>query len=567
MKTRKSILNRLFFHQVLLFPLIILAANGSIFPQMQQMQKVDIDAEKHPNHYILLIDASGSIVSNEAKAQKYREILTVELLNHLFRDGFGQSIPSFNPEEDLLSLFRFGIVSQEYDNPYRYLADYDLLTDFVKPRLIRQKGISQTNLENLIWPGDFYKLTILAWAKPLALAALSRSNFDGVSNRVFLIMVHDGLLNDGTLGDEIKMAESWSNQDKLGDVKKMIDLINANYIFSDGKGQTSWAWNKRINVNGEPIFLEAYEVVSIHQDKWITQLKNLDPNLFTKLSFHWTKESGNQPEGYLKVNVNDKFLKSLENPKTTAALIFVHDDNEKHLQSGFGSIIKFPIVFSHPLDCKPMECQVQLDIPFSMPFRLEDKLLGKRNMIYHYYGKVETPIPFHCSVNYVINWILFVLGVLILLAVSLWFYYFRFYRFPIQIRFPGLSFPISVKRNTNISGGTPVHPNAGMPAFSIHLPNQWIQFILLRKAKINLNHEDDEHNKKKETGGEIYWAVKEGKLDAIELPVKHKKITVWWKTIPKEPMDIIIEYSQGKHRSEIQLYFPKGISEVGGGEK
>ncbi|MCU0290328.1 MAG: hypothetical protein MUF15_28600 [Acidobacteria bacterium] len=433
MKTRKSILNRLFFRQVLLFSLIIFAANGVIFPQMQ---KIEIDAEKHANHYILLIDASGSIVSNEAKVQKYKEILTVELLNHLYRDGFGQSIPPFNPEEDLLSLFRFGIVPQGYDQPYQYLANYDLLTDFVKPRLIRQKGISQTDLENLIWPGDFYKLTILAWVKPLALAALSRSNFDGNSNRVFLIMVHDGILNDGTLRDEIKMAESWSNQDKLGDVKKVINQINANYMFSDGKGQNSWAWNERLTANAEPIFLEAYEVISISQGNWIDQLKNLNP--LAQLNFHWTKESGNQPEGYLKVNVDDQFLKLLDNPKTTAALTFIHTGNEKHLQSEFGSILKFPVIFSHPLDCKPMECRVQLDIPFS----LEDKLLGKRNMIYHYYGKVETPMPFRCSVNYIINRVILVSVIVIMLAVSCWFCYFRFYIFPIKISFPGLSFPM-----------------------------------------------------------------------------------------------------------------------------
>ncbi|MCU0290329.1 MAG: hypothetical protein MUF15_28605 [Acidobacteria bacterium] len=85
----------------------------------------------------------------------------------------------------------------------------------------------------------------------------------------------------------------------------------------------------------------------------------------------------------------------------------------------------------------------------------------------------------------------------------------------------------------------------------------------MRKARINLNTEDEEKKGTKETDSKIYWVEKEKQLVVIELPVMYKKINIWWKTIPKESMGFTIDYSQGKHKSKIQLYFPNGISEGG----
>jgi hypothetical protein len=102
-----------------------------------------------------------------------------------------------------------------------------------------------------------------------------------------------------------------------------------------------------------------------------------------------------------------------------------------------------------------------------------------------------------------------------------------------------------------------------MPAFTIRLPHKWIQYILLRKARINLKNEDEEKKKKKQIKGKICWIENGEKLETIELPVEHKKLNIWWTAVPKEPTDITIDFSQEKHRSEIQLYFPKGIS-IGG---
>lgn len=554
MKIKRSIFKKLLFLYFFLVLAVLLIAGNTESPELVTVQ------ERH-NHYILLIDASGSTVSNSVKVDKYKEVLMEHLPVYLYGNGFGTSIPRFNPEEDLLSIFYFGIVPQGYDRPYRYLANYDILRDFARARMIRQKGISQERLSEIIWPGEFFKLTILAWAKPLALARLlRRSNFSDVSNRVFLIMIHNGILNESTIREEITMVENWGNQVRLPEVKKAIDFISDNYMFSDCKGKSTWAWNKRFTANNEPIFLEAYQIVSKTQEEWKSNLEKFKNEDIAQLDFKWTKESGNKPEGYLQVKVDEQFFKFIDNLNDTASLTFTHKDYKKVQSLEFKPGLKLPVIFSAPLACQPMRCQTQLDIPITQ----QDNLLGTRTLYYHYRGSVETPLPFHCSFISVVNRVGIVLAILIFLFACLWFYYYRFYTFSIKVRFPGLSFPIHVKRNKDTAGGTPVHPKPGMPAFSIRLHNRFIQFVILRKAKISLDHREKD-SKKEDSKNNLYWVNNGKKLEVIKLPVKKRKINIWWEKIPTKPTGLTINISKNKHNSKIRLNFPKGIST--GGEK
>src|SRR5258708_5026361 len=67
------------------------------------------DGEKHPYgvHFILLVDDSGDM-------RGYKDQIVRDLPEFLFKgitsfDGSGQSLPSFNPSADRLSLVFFGI--------------------------------------------------------------------------------------------------------------------------------------------------------------------------------------------------------------------------------------------------------------------------------------------------------------------------------------------------------------------------------------------------------------------------------------------------------------------------
>jgi hypothetical protein len=521
--------------------------NQKIVPQR-------IKIPDHPNHYVLLIDSSASAVSNSVKFQKYKEILTITLIQHLYHDGFEGSIPRFVPDEDILTLMHFGIVPKGYSEPYRYLKNYDLLTDFTQTIMVRQRGVSQNRLKETIFPEEYPRLTILAWAKPLALNKLLKDHFTGPCSRVFLIMVHDGIVNDGTLKDEITMAENWSNQEKLAEVKTALGFINENYMFSNGKGEPGTTWTDRITVQGQPYFIEVYEVVSKKQLEWESQLKKFNP--FSGFTFSWERERGENPAGILNVNISGSFLDVMNKSGSTvsACLTFICRNDREQSQLRLSPLMKFPVTLSSSLPCESLNCRVVIDI--SVP--QQDALLGQRTLHYHAEAEdaVKTPIPISCTVMYWVRTIAIILGIVffsILLAWTLiWMYIYCHRKTHIKIKFPGLSFPIQIKRNADMQGETPVHPTKSMPAFTLLLPGWFKQHLLYSRVTISLD--DSNQNR-------LYWQNGSKKTTVIKLPVKTKKINAWWNSVPPAPTDIIINFSQGNQKSKIQLYFPAGITE------
>src|SRR5262245_44456670 len=63
---------------------------------------------EHPNHYVVLVDSSGSAVSPRTKREIFERTLTQELIPRLYEGGFGEVVPAFSPDRDLLTLLHFG---------------------------------------------------------------------------------------------------------------------------------------------------------------------------------------------------------------------------------------------------------------------------------------------------------------------------------------------------------------------------------------------------------------------------------------------------------------------------
>ena len=533
------------------FPAFLIMA---LFVVNSQVVPQSVDIPEHPNHYILLIDSSASTVSSQTEFSKYREILTETLLQRLYRDGFGNSIPRYNPAEDMLSLLHFGIVPKGKTPPYSYLADYDLLEDFVQRRITREKDISESYLKTIIMPEDFFRLTILIWAKSLALNELLKDEFSGPCSRVFLIMVHDGVVNDGTIREEINLAEKWSNRDRLPQVKAAIQFIDKNYMFSNGSGQTGCAWEKTISVQGNPYFMEAYEVVSRKQKEWESRLLNLSP--FDRSTFSWERERGENPAGVLRVNISKPFLDLFTGNDTeaSASLAFTCRNDREVKSIELNPLINFSMIMSEPLPCQPLNGKMNLTLSISQ----QENLLGKRTLGYRADKEIETPLPTICTVTYWVRTVATIGGILIfsILVVWLfvWMYIYSQKKTHLKIKFPGLSFPIRIDRNKTMEGTTPIHPIPSVPAFTLLLPARWKQSLLYSRAVISL-----------ESGSDSRLYLQNGSLrtGSIQLPIKTKKINAWWNAVPPEPINITVTFSQGKQKSEIHLYFPAGISDGG----
>src|SRR4051794_5576159 len=159
----------------------------------------------HPNHYILVVDASFSTVETPRRAEAYRWLLEERLPEILTSEGFG-GIPPAVPGRDFITLVTFGIVLPKYDyrEAYRHLHEYSFQRDFIHPIFVYQP-FSPEQLRAVIWPRQFYQLTVLLWAKKLAVASLPAMP-DAAVNRTFVIELDDGEPNEGVVQKEKQMA-------------------------------------------------------------------------------------------------------------------------------------------------------------------------------------------------------------------------------------------------------------------------------------------------------------------------------------------------------------------------
>ncbi len=247
--------------------------------------------QDHPNHYILLIDASGSAMASKApKGQIYRSLLEETLLTHVYETGFGEVVPPMDSAHDVLTLLDFGIVTGSAHNAYSRLRDYDLLKDFIHPVTIRQQNLSRRALLEIIKPSDTYRYTILSWAKQLALATLQPSQ-GFVANRTFFIFVHDGDIID----EQARTFERTVDEAQVERVHRILGKIQDEYLFSDGFNNDSPAWRlpKAEQHSRYPFYIEAYEILSRHGIAWEEEGLGLDP--VQSLRFSWIHESSTSP--------------------------------------------------------------------------------------------------------------------------------------------------------------------------------------------------------------------------------------------------------------------------------
>ncbi len=505
--------------------------------KMAEAETFSIRVEAHPNHYILLLDASGSTVSTVAKQTAYRRALS--LLLSVVYEGFGPNIPPFDPHRDVLTLHHFGIVRKGSSPAYMRLRDHRFGRDYVHPVFIRHGSVTKDLLQERLAPHEFYQLTVLSWAKQLALLASSPERPDETSHRTFLFFLHDGLSNEGSLAEEISMVERWGNAADVSEAKSIVDNINREYAFSDGKGAAGWAWYQRIQAGHDDnnvVFLEAYEVVSHTQKSWEAAAGLLRP--FRHVGIRWTKERGGAPEGVLTAVLDATSIARLGLTETsTVSLGLVAGPHPNASQFRIAPVLKLPVMVPGPLGREQKRYQATLDIPAGR----QDKLLGNRVVHLIYGVDALAPVPFFYSVLFIIAWIgAIALGIVVVLYVN-----FRYRTTHIRIALPGLIIPIRLGRNGTMKAGTPISPKEGLELFSLELPSVFSQYLLYRNAKLEL---------KSANGAAAHW---EG-LDtpSLRLPTKLNRISAVWSRMPTGPAELSLWFRQGGREAELVLSFP-----------
>jgi len=123
----------------------------------------------HPNHYIILIDSSGSMVSSGEKKSAFVGALYQSLLQKLYQGGFGETIPTYLPDQDYMTFITLALL--RVSNQLRTVAwpTTNLLKPVYSSCLCSQKKESLHRFyERESSPFSFI-IHDLSWAKQLAL--------------------------------------------------------------------------------------------------------------------------------------------------------------------------------------------------------------------------------------------------------------------------------------------------------------------------------------------------------------------------------------------------------------
>ncbi len=498
----------------------------------------------HPNHYILLIDASGSTVQTEVRRTLYEEVLTDRLLKYLYRDGFGQVVPPYDPQQDYLTLHHFGVVTGEVETAFSRLGRYDLLADFIHPKLIRQGGVKEADLKPELFPAQVYRYTILTWAKQLALHHSRPTSPADISHRTFIIMIHDGRPNDHSVKAELEMVRLWSG-DNYRRVEPLVTSIDKKYQFtnvSDKPETYRNAGRDEALEDTSRFFIEVYEITSTAQAEWETQGVLLQP--LTDLRLRWTKESGETPQGILAAKLSEEFaawLKSADGSEVSLAA-------GSNRQSGTGAELEMPVVFEEALTCAPQT----LDVSLNILMRRTDPLLGTRQTNYTYQRAVLAPPPLRCTAVFAVSAAAVgIIAVLALLAVALYLHY-RFRTTHLEIEIPGTLAPIRLERHGQREGRAPVVPQIGLEALSLKLPGRLKQWLFYQGATITLGSEGDEEL--------LNWSDDKSTTQ-IQLPLAQERILAHWRSLPAEPTTVTISFQQGSQRADVNLTYPRALAE------
>lgn len=490
----------------------------------------------HPNHFIILVDSSGSV-----NRGALRSAVSERLLPQLFERGPGGSAPAYDPRQDYVTLLHFGIVERAPSPAYLRLKDYRFLADFIHPIFEHGRASRQEIAEGTV-PANSYEMTILSWAKPLALARAEGRVAGRESNRTFLIMLSDGRPNGSSSGGEEDEVRRRADKTDLVRTEEAIARVNKAYRFLAVGGDEADAGAN----SPDRIFIETYEIVPTAQQELEARARSFDP--FDRLSFRWASESGERPAGELSAEMKADFVEWARASGATGGRISVGPgaDLSPVKEWNLGPEWSLPVVADRALGCEPQSYAVSLVVPL----KLDDSFLGTRTLEYTYRREFAAPPASACTYSYWGGRAAVGGGLLLLAAVAAYFIYFRFYSTHIYIELPGHAIPIRVARAGTVESGTPISPRDGLEAFTLHLPGGLLQRLFYQRANVAA-----------EMNGGPGVKLGEGGGASLDLPTGRRKVDAYWDYTPDRPTTLTLTFEQGKQSSRVGLSYPKGMPE------
>lgn len=486
----------------------------------------EVAVRMHPNHYILVVDASGSTVKDREKQERYYATLAL-VVEQLYAEGFG-SIPPYDPELDVLTLHHFGIVQGDASSAYLRLRDYDLSKALIHPRFVRSAGIARGALESAIRPDSFYRLTALRWANALALSASGPQTLRAESNRTFLIKIYDGIPNNGTLTGEIELFRRWGQRESFEKVSRRVEKIEEAYELIE-------AFTVDIPPDAvAPVFVAAYVVQSRAQAIWEAGLRRAAS--IPKPRLGWQREEGHYASGVLSLEAAPELARLLGTPARVEIIG----------PSFSGSATwdpALPSTVSFTRDSRFSCAILPVTLTVTATPRHTDSLLGVSSYNFAVTHELMAPRPTRCDLPHLLGRA----GLLVLALGSGGFIgfvlFFRRFGNLLRAKLPGIGGLVRLRWVEPIEYRTSLAVNPGSQFVRFHLPPYLIQSLLYRNAYMRVdgpgasglrwNHAND--------------------LDPIRLPVRSRTLSLIWRDTASEPDWVEVSLDIGSRVARLRL--------------
>jgi hypothetical protein len=456
----------------------------------------------YPNHYIVLIDASGSAVSKRA----YQSSLDL-LIERLYGAGFGDRIPAFRRGTDQISLFHFGIVAQ--GNPCDELKYHDFVKELVHPdALVQRRDISRVELTGQLWPRDHYRFTFLTWARQMALFAAPPSRMPAAGH-TFLIVLTDNAWNNGTSYSEIDAAWSCGEHGAVVRATRVVDDIDALYRTFPCHSDPP-LWSRRIpNTARSPMYLDANEVRSDSTARWEADLREAEP--LQSAIWTWTGNPLGEPTAEVAVTVADRFLKRLkEAPHATLQLSVAGAHLSGHATWQGEREVVVPVRCTRPYHCQ----QEDATLAFAATLTQTDLLLGTRTYDYKARRPIAVALPFRCSLPFYISIALTALAAIATLAGAAYVWYYRTRETLITVKLAGSVEPVRLRwgQTREHSAYLANHPVSEL--MRANLPSHRLQALIYRGARFAVVADGEG------------FATLDGSSAPVVLPIHRRKVAV-----------------------------------------
>ena len=483
------------------------------------------------NHYILVVDASFSTVSSPSRVTAYQRVLRERLTEAIFSGRLG-NIPPALPERDVFTILMFGIVGEERsaNEAYAYLHDYSFRRHFIHPVVVRER-MTARNLNAVLWPRAFYRLTVLQWAKRLALASLPPARPTDSSNRTFLIVANDGMPNEGIPSGEEDMVKRWGDATDFAATQTLLAQNAASYRLTE---EATLQLGESVNGSLHRFFIEGHEVIPTAVDALQKQLDAVRP--LERFDFGYDIKQGRPTWLWISASLSPGFLSWIgKHGGTKEPQLWRIDGNDSKPVAASQSL-SWPVPpVSDPCSTIPLVAIVEGVIHHI------DPLLGTSRLAYRLPQPFIAPSSPACTAGQRRR--LMIAAIIAFLLLAIYYALDRLFISRPRVTVPGLNTSVALLGRER---ATPlVRPRPGVEAFSIHLPPLWKQRLFCVGMTITLSGDGV---------GKIEWPGGDGSL---RLPYAGN-IHALWRSAPDDAAEVVIHLKEMGWSSAVRIEFPKG---------